>query len=261
MFFSRRSAGFLAALIAFLAAGRSIAEPLHLGYPRELYLEQGPGNFTFDFLRAAELIIADSGLEVEWMPVPIARVTYLIERHDYLFCLAGAAITKEREEQGRFTFPYLYDDMVAVVARAERRQQLDRLHSFAELAAGTNSGFFAFRPTTYGPTFSETLNKLGPRVTYDVTSIEQMLDMIAARRGDFAILPKTYALNFLATRRDAEEFTVASYPDMRRGLDAAFWCNKAVPPEAVAALNAAITRQASTIRSRFPHLTRPSPAE
>jgi len=253
----RRVVRGLVLLLALLTAGHARADLIHMGYIQELYVDQGPGHFTFDFLRAAELIIADSGVSVDWVPVPIARISSLIERPDYQFCLAGAVITKEREEVGHFSIPYVYDGAIALIARAERKEQLARLRSFAELVSATHAEFLVYKMANYGPTFTAELKDLGVAVAYQLGSAEQMLDMIAAKRAEFALLPGNYARNFLATRHDAAEFALVSYPDMVRGMDSAFYCNKAVSKQTIAALNASIVRQKAVIRERFPNLARP----
>jgi len=246
----------LAALGLLLFAAGSRAELVHMGYVEEFYVDQGPGHFTFDFLRAAEMIVVDSGVAVEWMPVPASRMSFMMGRDDYPFCMSGASVTSERVAQGQFTSPYAYDGLIALVGRSEDRARLGRARSFVDFAAANDATFLAHAVLNYGPAMTDRLKSLGSRVSYELRSVQQMVDMVAAKRADFALLPRTYAQNFLATRKDSASFVVLAYPDMRRGVDVAIWCNRAVSATAMARFDASIARQAAEIRNRFPLLAR-----
>lgn len=232
-----------------MAAGS--AEPIELAYPEEDGVEQSPGHFAFDFLRAAEMVVKDSGLAVRWVPLPNQRLLHQMTQGQPNFCIAGAGITPEREKLGNFTIPFFEDRMMAVVALPARRSTLDKAHSLDELIGTGDTTFLGYVGMNYGAQVSARIEQLGDRMQSAPRSTAQMLDMLTRGRADFAFLPLAYAENYLALRPDRDHFVVRSYPDMHRDFHTAFLCTKPVPKEVITKLNEAIRRQKSAIEARF----------
>lgn len=245
---------FLLAAALLLPAGAR-AESLELAYPEEIGVEQSPGHFVFAFLRAAEMVANDSGLETRWVPLPNQRSQNDIQRQRPNFCMAGAGITPEREKFARFTLPYFEDRMMAVLALPSRRAALDRATSFKELIGRGDTTFLGYVGLNYGQA-SPLVEKLGNRLINAPRNTTQMLDMLAAGRADFALLPYEYATNYVTVRPDRGQFIIRTYPDMHRDFHTAFMCSKTVPDEVIAKLNEAIRRQKPQIEARFGEQTR-----
>ena len=239
----------LAAALLPIAAAR--AETIELAYPQEDGVEQSPGHFAFDFLRAAEMVASDSGLSVRWVALPNQRLMHQIQQQQPDFCIAGAGITPEREKLGKFTIPFFEDRMMAVLALPPRRATLNKAHSLGELIGFGDTTFLGYVGMNYGAQVSAQLEKLGDRLQTAPRSTAQMLDMLSRGRADFAFLPFAYANNYLALRPDRERFLVRTYPDMHRDFHTAFMCTKPVSDAVIAKLNAAIRRQQPAIEERF----------
>jgi len=253
-FVSIRRALLLAAIL--LLAGTARAQPLEIAYPEEDGIEQGAGHFAFDFLRAAEMVANDSGLEIRWIPLPVVRSFHQLEQHPSGFCMGGVGITPDRKKLGKFTLPYFEDRMIGVIAPAARSPQLDKVKSLAELIGSGDYTYLAIMGANQGEHMTRTLATLGERLSRTPRNTEQMFDMLARERADFAFLPYTYAVNYLALRPDHDRFVVRTYPDMHRDFHAAFLCGSDVPDEVIARLNDAIRRQAPLIAAHFPSQTR-----
>jgi polar amino acid transport system substrate-binding protein len=217
----------LAAALLLPAAIRG--ETLELAYPEEDGIEQSPGHFAFDFLRAAEMVANDSGLAVHWTALPHKRVMRQLEQQQPDFCIAGAGITPEREKLGKFTLPYYEDRMISVLALSSQRAALNKAHSLEELVASGNTTFLGYMGANYGTQVQAQVEKLGDRLSSSPRNMTQMLDMLERGRADFALLPNRYALNYLALRGERDRFIVHTYPDMHRDFHTAFLCTKPVP--------------------------------
>lgn len=240
----------LAAALLLPAFAR--AETLELAYPEEEGVEQSPGNFVFDFLRAAQMVAEDSGLEVRWVPLPMGRLMRTIQQDPPDFCIAGAGITPERERIAKFSDPFFEDRMMAVLALSSQRAVLDRAHSLEELIKQGDTSFLGYLGMNYGVQVQALVAQLGGRLQATTPhSTAQMLDMLKRGRADFAFLPNRYALNYLSRRPESGQFIVRAYPDMRRDFHTAFMCSKAVPDAVIAKINAAIQRQRPAIEARF----------
>lgn len=241
--------GFL--LVAMLLlAGPARAETIEMAYPEEDGIDQGPGHFLFDFLRVAELVTDDSGLQIRWVPLPGQRILHHLDQQSPAFCAAGAGITPEREKLGKFTAPFIEDRLIAVIAPKSHRAELDKAKSLNDLIHSGDTTFLAYLGTNLGPQMTSLLKQLGDRLQH-ARSTAQMLDMMAGGHADFALEPYKYAANYLATRPDRDQFILRVYPDMHREFFAAFLCSKAVPDEVIARLNEAIARQAPRVEPRF----------
>ncbi len=227
------------------------AETVELAYPEEDGVEQSPGHFVFDFLRAAEMVVDDSGLAVTWVPLPNQRLFHQLSHEQPNFCIAGAGITADREKLGNFTIPFFEDRMMAVVALPSRRATLDKVHSLEELVGLGDTTFLGYVGMNNGAQVSAQIEKLGSRIQIAPRNTGQMLDMLARDRADFAFLPQAYAENYLALRPDHDNFIVRSYPDMHRDFHTAFLCTKPVPEDVIGKLNQAIRRQQPAIEARF----------
>lgn len=237
-----------AALLLPALAG---AEPLDLAFPEDDGVDQTPGHFAFDFLRAAEMVIKDSGIDGHWMPLPNKRLMYEIQQERPNFCIAGAGITAEREQLGKFTLPFFEDRMMAVLALPSASAKLDKAHSLEELIALGDTSFLGYVGMNYGSQVSPVIEKLGNRLVAAPRSTAQMLDMLLAGRADFAFLPYDYATNYLTARHDRRQFLIRAFPDMHRDFHTAFLCSRKVPDEVIAKLNDAIRRQQPAIEARF----------
>jgi len=243
----------LLAAVLLPLVGRAEPASIEIGYPGELEFEQGPGHFAFDFLRAAEMIVNDSGLKPRWSGLPLRRIVRALENQSN-FCVGGAGILPERQAIGLFTRPFAYDQRLALIGLKDRGKLLNGITSFHDLAANANVTFLADEAMYYGPSFTPQLRALDKRVNYSPRSLAQMLGMLRARRADFAIMPKTYVLNRFAQVKYGADFVVRDYPDMHRDYRVAFLCNKRVPAPVIEALNAAIDRQLPAIRLKYPDL-------
>jgi ABC-type amino acid transport substrate-binding protein len=244
-----RRAFFLAAALLLPAAAG--AETIDLAYPEDDGVEESPGHFVFDFLRAAEMVVKESGIAGHWIPLPNRRLIYELQQERPNFCIAGAGITPEREKMGKFTLPFFEDHMIAVLALPSGRAKLDKAHSLAELVALGDTTFLGYIGMNYGAQVSAQVEKLGDRLVTAPRSTAQMLDMLVAGRADFAFAPYEYATNYLTARHDRGQFLVRTYPDMHRDFHTAFLCSKKVPDEVIAKLNEAIRRQQPAIEARF----------
>lgn len=231
-----------------VAAG---AETIELAYPEDDGVEERPGHFVFDFLRAAEMVVKDSGISGHWMSLPNKRLMYEIQQQRPNFCIAGAGITPEREKLAKFTLPFFEDHMMAVLALPSGRAKLDKAHSLEELVGLGDTTFLGYVGMNYGAQLSLQVEKLGDRLVAAPRSTAQMLDMLEAGRADFAFLPYEYADNYLTARHERGKFLVRTYPDMHRDFHTAFMCSKKVPDEVIVKLNEAIKRQQPAIEARF----------
>ena len=238
-----------AALTAVLSP--AFGATIEMAYPAENGISQGPGHFAFDFLRAAEMIVNDSGLTVTWVPMPVARMFHQIQNGQQNFCVGGAGVTNERAAQGQFSKTYINDRMLGVVALKSQRDRLAQAKDFNELIAQGTQNFVGYQGANYGEAIAPQLAKLKGRIDFVPRNTEQMLDMIEKGRADFGLVMKTYTSNFLAARGD-EKFFIISYPDMHRDFRTAFLCSRSVPGSVLEALNAAIDRQLPKIRDLFP---------
>jgi ABC-type amino acid transport substrate-binding protein len=244
----RRALFLAAALLLPAAAG---AETIDLAYPEDDGVEESPGHFVFDFLRAAEMVVKDSGISGHWISLPNKRLMYEIQQERPNFCVAGAGITPEREKVGKFTLPFFEDHMIAVLALPSGRAKLDRARSFEELVAQGDTTFLGYIGMNYGTQVTAQVDKLGDRLVAAPRSTTQMLDMLVAGRAEFALLPYEYATNYLTARHDRGQYLVRTYPDMHRDFHTAFLCSRKVPDEVIAKLNEAIRRQQPLIEARF----------
>lgn len=227
------------------------AETIEIAYPEEDGVEQSPGHFVFDFLRAAEMVVNDSGLSVRWVPLPNQRILHQLGAEQPDLCIGGAGITPEREKIAKFTVPFFEDRMMAVLALSSHRAMLDEAHSLDELIKHGDTTFLGYVGMNYGAQVAAQLERLGPRLQTTPRSTAQLLDMLARGRADFALLPYAYAQNYLALRSDHDKFLVRAYPDMHRDFHTAFMCTKPVSDEVVVKLNEAIRRQQPLIEARF----------
>ncbi len=215
---------------------------------------QGPGHFAIDFLRAAEMIVADSNLDVEWVRMPRQRIMYTALQNRAAICIAGLVVTEERRTHGQFSEPFGSDRWIAAVVRKDDAAILDRAGSFAELASLTGGArLLAIQNLGYGK-FQPTLDSLGTRVSYPSLGVVHLLEMVAAGRADIALVPETYMINLMALSRTTA-FEIASYPDMERADTIAFWCSNLVPSSVVDRLNGAIRRLRPELERRFPRLS------
>lgn len=237
--------------VALLLPAAVRAGTIELVYPEEDGIEQGPGHFVFDFLRAAEMVANDSGLSVRWTPLPNQRILHQLTQQQPDLCVAGAGITPEREKIAKFTETFFEDRMMAVLSLPSRRATLNQAHSLEELIGFGDTTFLGYVGMNYGAQVSAQVDKLGGRLVSAPRSTAQMLDMLMRGRADFAFLPNQYAINYLSLRGDRDQFIVRTYPDMHRDFHVAFMCTKPVPDAVIAKLNEAIRRQQPTIEARF----------
>jgi ABC-type amino acid transport substrate-binding protein len=240
-------------LVAVLAAHwPAAASTIEMAYPDENGIAQGPGHFAFDFLRAAELIVNDSGLTVAWVPMPVARMIHQIQVGQQNFCVAGAGVTSERAATGQFTKPFINDRLLAVVALKSQKDHLSQAHDFSELIAQGKENFIGYQGANYGDAIAPQLDKLKGRIAFVPRNTEQMLDMLERSRADYGLAMKTYLTNYLTATGESDRFVVASYPDMHRDFRTAFLCSRSVPGSVIETLNAALDRQLPKIREMFP---------
>jgi len=243
----------LAAALTLLLAGPSGAETIELAFPEEPSVVQGPDHFAFDYLRATEMVVADSGLSVRWVSLPNARAMHRLQQNHADFCFS-AGITPERRDLGKFSVPFIVDRMIGVIAATSRHAELDRAHTLAELIRRSHGDFLAYPGFNYGDQVSPQLEGLRTeaRLSDVPQTTGQMRDMLKRGRADFGLVSETYARNYLATQPDGDAFTVHTYPDMRRDFQMAFLCSKATPDDVIAKLDQAAQRQAGAIQARFP---------
>ena len=236
------------------SAGLAQAETIEMAYPEDPAIEQGPGRFAFDFLRAAEMAIEASGLSVRWVALPNSRSLHRLTQADPDFCIAGAGITPERRELGKFSAPFIEDRMIGVIAPKSRRAELDRAHSLADLIGHDHGEVLAYMGFNYGDQVGPQVDALRQqgRLSEVAHNTGQILDMLKAGRGDFGLVSQTYGANYLAARPEGGDFVVRSYPDMRRDFQLAFLCSKSVPDEVIEKLDKAIKSQTPAIQARFP---------
>ena len=230
------------------------SQTIEMAYPDEQGITQGPGHFAFEYLRAGEIVVADSGIQVNWVALPVPRMMKELQSGLKPFCLGGAGVTPERAKIGHYTHPYLNDRMLAVVAMKSNQPLLAQSHDFAELIRQGPQSFIALQGADYGTIVAPQLASLRDRLSLAPRNTEQMLDMLRAGRADFGIVMKSYTANFLAQRGDRDDFVLASYPDMHRDFKVAFLCSTAVPPEVLAALNRSIDRKMPELNRTFPDL-------
>jgi polar amino acid transport system substrate-binding protein len=242
----------LIGLVLALAARPAGAQAIQIAYPEEGGIAQGPGHFAFDFLRAAELVANDSGLDVTWKALPIARMMHQVQVGQTSYCVGGAGITAERAAIGQFTRPYINDRMLAVVALKIQQERLGKAQDFRQLVAQGKQIFLGLQGANYGELIAPQLAQLKDRISYVPHTTEQMLEMLQRGRADYGLVMKTYTGNYLAARRDHDNFILVSYPDLRRDFRVAFLCSRSVPAATIDRLNAAIARQLPRIRQLFP---------
>jgi ABC-type amino acid transport substrate-binding protein len=244
----------LTVIAALMLAGAARAETIELAYPEEPSIDQGPGRFAFDYLRAAEMVANDSGLTVHWVSLPNARSIHRLTQGEANFCLSGAGILPERRELGKFTEPFITDRMIGVLTLKSHRAALDRAHSLAELIASEKGDFLLYNGFNYGDQMSgnvAALRRQG-RVSEVAHNTFQMLDMLKAGRVDYALVSQSYVANYLAARPEGGDFVLHSFSDMRRDFHLAFLCSKTTSDEVMAKLDQAIRRQTAAIQARFP---------
>ncbi len=235
-------------------AGAARAETVELAYPEEPNVDQGPGRFAFDYLRAAEMVINDSGLTVRWVALPNPRSVHRLTQGDANFCISGAGITPERRELGKFSEPFINDRMIGVLTLKSRRPELDKARSLAELLADEHGDVLAYTGFNYGDQVSVQVTGLRQqgRLSDAPHNTAQMLDMLRAGRADYGLVSQSYVTNYLAARPEGSDFILRSYPDMRRDFHLAFLCSKTTSDEVMGKLDQAIRRQEPAIQARFP---------
>lgn len=243
----------LAAAATLLFAGIARAETIEMAYPEDPAIEQGPGHFAFDYLRAAEMVVEDSGLSVRWVSLPNPRAFHMLQQGDANFCIGGAGITPDRRDLGKFSTPFIIDRMIGVIALKSHRGDLDRAHGLTELIRRAHGDFLAYPGFNYGDQVTPQLEILrqSDRLSEVPHNTGQMLDMLKRGRAEYGFVSLTYSLNFLAAFPEGRNYVVRTYPDMRRDFQMAFLCSKAVSDEVMVKLDQAIQRQASTIEARF----------
>lgn len=229
-----------------------MCQTIEMAYPEESGISQGPGHFVFDYLRAAEMVIADSGLQVSWIALPSARMSHQIQVERKNYCIAGAGVTPERAAIGQFSEIFVTDRLLAVVALKSQRDHLAQARDFHDLITQGQQSFLGLQGVNYGDLIAPQLAELKDRITFIPRNTEQMLDMIERGRADYGLVMKTYTTNYLATRGDRDNFVLHSYPDMHRDFRTAFYCSLAVSPDVITVLNQAIIRQLPKIREMFP---------
>jgi ABC-type amino acid transport substrate-binding protein len=225
-----------------------------MAYPEELGVDQGPGRFAFDYLRAAEMVVDDSGLSVNWVALPIQRMFHRLKQDDPNFCIGGAGLLPERRDLGKFTSPFIDDRMVGVVALNSRRGALDRARTLSELMAHSHGTFLAYANLNYGEQVTPALERLENqgRLSRTPHTTVQILEMLASNRADYALVSYTYVANYLAARQDGGNFAIRTFPDMHRDFHMAFLCSRNVPDTVITKLDQAVQRQAAAIQARFP---------
>jgi ABC-type amino acid transport substrate-binding protein len=241
-----------AAILFSAAAGR--AETIEIAYPEDPAIEQGPGHFAFDFLRAAEMVTDDSGLTVRWVALPNQRAAHQLMQNDPDFCMGGAGILPERRELGKFSAPFITDRMIGVIALKSHRADLDRVHSLAELIRRARGDFLTYQGFNYGEQVTPQLDGLRRqgRLSEAPHTTVQMLDMLKRGRADYGFVSYSYTMNYLAQAPDGGDYEIRAYPDMHRDFQLAFLCSKAVSDDVIAKLDQAVRRQAAAIQARFP---------
>ena len=244
----------MALALMLLLAGTARAETIEMAYPEEPTVVQGPGRFAFDYLRAAEMVTADSGLSVRWVALPNPRALRRLMQSDKNFCVGGAGITPDRRVIGKFSEPFITDRMIGVLALKSHRAELDQARSLAELIATSRGDFLSYNGFNYGDQVSKQVAalRLQGRLSDVAHNTGQMLDMLKAGRVDYALVSQSYVASYLAAHPERADFTLLSYPDMRRDFRMAFLCSKSVSDEVIAKLDQAIKRQAAAIQARFP---------
>jgi len=244
----------LAVAATLLFAGLAQAETIEMAYPEDPAIEQGPGHFAFDFLRAAEMVVEDSGLSVRWVSLPNPRSMHRLQQGDAEFCMSGAGITPERRALGKFSTPYIFDRMIGVIALKSQRAELDRSRSLVDLSHRGKGDFLAYVGFNYGEQVTPELDVLRHqgRLSEVPHTTGQMLDMLKRGRAEYGLVSQTYAVNYLAAIPDGGDYVVRSYPDMRRDFQMAFLCSRAVPDDVITKLDQAVQRQAAAIEARFP---------
>lgn len=244
----------LAATTILLFSGIARAETLEIAYPEDPAVEQGPGHFAFDYLRAAEMVVEDSGLSVRWVALPNPRAVHMLQQGDANFCIGGAGITPDRRELGKFSAPFIADRMIGVIALKSRHADLDRARNLADLIRRAHGDFLTYTGFNYGDEVTPQLEGLRHqgRLSEVPHNTGQMLDMLKRGRADYGLVSQTYALNFLAALPEGGNFTVRSYPDMHRDFQLAFLCSRAVSDEVMTKLDQAVQRQTAAIEARFP---------
>jgi len=236
-------------LVTLTPAG---AQTIEMAYPEEDAVGQGPGHFAFNFLRAAEMIVNDSGLSVTWTPMPVARLIHTVKTGKANFCVGGAGINAERAAFGQFSLPFMNDRWIGVIGLKSRRKPLEEARNFEELAAQRGLRFLGIQGSNYGAQIAPQLAELQDRIGFIPRSTEQLLDMLQRGRADYGLVMKTYMENYLAARPERDDFVVVGYPDLRRDYPTAFMCSRVLPAGTIDALNAAIARQLPKIRAAFP---------
>jgi ABC-type amino acid transport substrate-binding protein len=244
----------LAAAAALLLPGLSRAETIELAFPEEPSVEQGPGHFAFDYLRAAEMVAADSGLTVRWVSLPNPRSVHRLQQNDANFCVGGAGITPERRELGKFTQPFIIDRMIGVIAVKSHKPDMDHAHSLADLIHHSHGDFLAYTGFNYGDQVTPQVEALRQqnRLSDVPHNTGQMLDMLKRGRAEYGFVSETYVRNYLATQPDGGAFIVRAYPDTRRDFQLGFLCSKATSDEVMTKLDQAVQRQMAAIEARFP---------
>ena len=246
------SAKILLVIGIITAAASARTEKLELGFPDEPAIGSGPGHFTNNDFRAAEMVLLDSGLTVTWQALPPRRMFRTLQTNPNDFCVAAVSITAEREKLGQFSRPFAIDRMLAVVGTKAHASQLKQAHSLAELIAIEGSSFVAIGELNYGRPTAPLLKQLGDRISYGPHSTGQVYDMLRAGRADYGLVTQSVGASLLSVRSDRDDFILVSYPDMHRNSEMAFLCGAAVPAAVIASLNAAITRQLPRLRALFP---------
>lgn len=245
---------FAAAIPIALAGAAAASDVIEMAYPEDPAVEQGPGHFAFDFLRAAEMVVQDSGIAVRWMPQPNARSMHRLMQNDADFCIGGAGVTPERRELGNFTSPFIADRMIGVLTLKSRAADLDKAHSLAELIRHAHGDFLTYTGFNYGAQVTPQLEPLRGqgRLSEVPHNTAQILDMLKRGRAEYALVSYTYGGNYLANRPEGGDYSLRTYPDMHRDFQLAILCSKAVPAEILDKLEQAVQRQAPAIQARFP---------
>jgi uncharacterized protein (TIGR02285 family) len=179
-----------------------------------------------------------AGIPFRWVELPSSRQLQQIKDSRLPECALGWFRNAEREQFALFSRP-LYQDRPSVALAYRGFQPATRLLS--EVLAQPDVTVLVKERFSYGPYADGLLAQRRVQITATTVENSQMALMVARHRADFMFAAEEEAAVLIEQAGpEAQHLKVLRFDDMPPGEKRHLMCSKAVPPETMQRLNAAI---------------------
>lgn len=217
--------------------------PIILAYhERPPYYVTGKDNLLSGLVgEPARTAFQRSGLRFIIQRMPPRRQLNSIQNNTERICAVGWFKTPEREQYARFTLPLYQDKPNSLLTRADVEfssgsPTIEEVFATADLTLLIKNGY------SYGEHIDTALQQAPPAIVTTSGGTDQILDMIAAGKADYVVMPGEEAEDAIASSIKPEVFRLIELRDMPQGDQRFIMCSRQVAFEEIARLDSVITQ-------------------